>query len=278
MRVSSVIHRRAAAHLNARDRLSAPASGEPRNPRVVPEQAIACTAMILKFRIAACFVTAALCAGALAAEPRRVQDSIAERVVPCAACHGAEGRATSEGYFPRIAGKPAGYLYNQLVSFRDGRRNYPLMVYLVEHLTDEYLREIAEHFASLELPYPAPERTNATREALALGETLARRGDPARDIPACSTCHGNTLLGVAPYVPGLLGLSRAYIGSQLGYWRNGERRAHAPDCMGIMSSQLTPAEVGAVAAWLASQPVPANAKPASVFPGPLPVACGSIPR
>jgi cytochrome c553 len=30
----------------------------------------------------------------------------------------------------RIAGKPAGYLYNQLLNFRDGRRNYPLMTYI----------------------------------------------------------------------------------------------------------------------------------------------------
>ena len=47
---------------------------------------------------------------------------MAERVRACTACHGKEGRATSDGYYPRIAGKPAGYLYNQLVNFRDGRR------------------------------------------------------------------------------------------------------------------------------------------------------------
>jgi cytochrome c553 len=44
-------------------------------------------------------------------------DSIEQRVKPCTSCHGNEGRATREGYFPRIAGKPAGYLFNQLVNF-----------------------------------------------------------------------------------------------------------------------------------------------------------------
>ena len=43
---------------------------------------------------------------------RTVPDTIAERVRTCTACHGKEGRATNQGYFPRIAGKPAGYLYN----------------------------------------------------------------------------------------------------------------------------------------------------------------------
>ena len=38
-----------------------------------------------------------------------VPDTIAQRAAACVACHGREGRATSAGFFPRIAGKPAGY-------------------------------------------------------------------------------------------------------------------------------------------------------------------------
>lgn len=73
------------------------------------------------------FVAAALllaCAAAVGAAPGplEVPDTIAERVQACTVCHGKQGRATNEGYFPRIAGKPAGYLFNQLVNFRDGRR------------------------------------------------------------------------------------------------------------------------------------------------------------
>ena len=60
-------------------------------------------------------------AGSLAAIP----DTLAQRMQPCGACHGKEGRATQDGFFPRIAGKPAGYLYNQLDNFRSGRRSYP---------------------------------------------------------------------------------------------------------------------------------------------------------
>ena len=82
--------------------------------------------------------------------------SMALRVLACTACHGKEGRATPDGYFPRIAGKPAGYLANQLLNFRDGRRSYPQMGYLIEHLTDDYLREMAAHFAALDVPYPPP--------------------------------------------------------------------------------------------------------------------------
>ena len=47
---------------------------------------------------------------------------MAARVLACASCHGDKGQGTNDDYFPRLAGKPAGYLYNQLVAFRDGRR------------------------------------------------------------------------------------------------------------------------------------------------------------
>ena len=85
---------------------------------------------------------------ATAAEPlRTVPDTLAQRAVACTLCHGKEGRATNAGYFPRIAGKPAGYLYNQLMHFRDGRRQNPGMTNLLDHLSDAYLLDIAQHFA-----------------------------------------------------------------------------------------------------------------------------------
>lgn len=226
-------------------------------------------------------LTFAFLAGAVsvgAAEPRPLAESMAARVLACTGCHGKEGRATPDGYFPRIAGKPAGYLYHQLVNFRDGRRDYPLMTHLLRHLTDEYLREIAVHFAGIDLPYPPPQPAAVAAPLLRRGEALVRRGDRARDVPACAHCHGANLMGVRPDVPGLLGLSREYLYGQLGFWKNGERRAHAPDCMGTIASRLTPEDIGAVSAWLAAQPVPPAAQPASGFTGALPLQCGSVSR
>lgn len=205
-------------------------------------------------------------------------DTLAARVQACTACHGKEGRAAPDGYHPRIAGKPALYLYHQLVNFRDGRRRYVPMVYLVDHLSDAYLLEIADHFAALDLPYPAPPPPIADAAVLARGEALALRGDPQRRLPACSACHGEALTGVAPAIPGLLGLPPDYLKGQLGAWVNGQRRAHAPDCMADIARRLSPDEVSAVAAWLASRPLPASTKPAASLPAPLPLECGSVPR
>ena len=211
----------------------------------------------------------------LAAPP---QDSLAHRVIACTACHGQEGRAAPDGYHPRIAGKPSLYLFNQLVNFREGRRRYGPMVYLVDHLSDDYLREIAEHFAAIDLPYPAPAPARDAPALLSLGEMLALKGDESRKLPACAACHGRTLTGVAPAIPGLLGLPRDYLKGQLGAWANGQRRAHAPDCMADIARALTPQDVSAVAAWLSSRPVPAPARAADTLPAPLPQECGSVPR
>jgi len=217
------------------------------------------------------------CGAALAAEPshRTVPDTLAQRVMACTLCHGKEGRATNAGYFPRIAGKPAGYLYNQLTHFRDGRRQNPGMANLLDHLSDAYLRDIAHHFASLDLTYPPPQTTGAPAVLMQRGEALVRRGDAARQIPACVACHGDALTGAVPAIPGLLGLPRDYLIGQLGAWQTGLRHAHAPDCMAQIAKGLTPDDVSALATWLSSQALPANPHPAPASSRALPLRCGS---
>ena len=203
-------------------------------------------------------------------------DGMAMRTLACTTCHGAQGRATPGGYFPRIAGKPAGYLYNQLLNIRDGRRSYPTMSYLLENLTDEYLREMALHFSALEVPYPVPVVTNEAPSVLERGRRLVKEGDAARGLPACVQCHGQSMTGVAPFVPGLLGLPRDYLNGQLGAWKSGKRHAQEPDCMAAIAKQLQPEDVSAISAWLSSQPVPDGGKPETASAQKLPLRCGGV--
>ena len=207
--------------------------------------------------------------------PVVVPDTLAQRLQPCTACHGAEGRASREGYLPRIAGKPAGYLYHQLLNFRDGRRPNTTMASLLAHQTDAYLREMADHFAALDLPPTAPPRAVADAAVLARGQALVQQGDPARKLPACSACHGQSLAGMQPATPGLLGLPRDYLIAQLGAWQTGARRAMAPDCMAEIVRRLGPADISAAAAWLAAQRVPTEHRPEAAATAPPPLACGS---
>ncbi len=197
-------------------------------------------------------------------------DDMAQRTLACTSCHGRAGRAGPDGYYPRIAGKPEGYLYNQLLHFRDGRRHYGLMAGLLEPLSNEYLHEIARHFARQDVPYPPPPASAVAPAVLQRGRVIALQGDADRRLPACASCHGKALTGVEPHVPGLLGLPRDYLNAQLGAWRTGQRRAHAPDCMADIARALRPEDLSAVTAWLAAEPVPANAK--AVAPAGTPAA------
>ena len=206
--------------------------------------------------------------GAAAPPPENAvaQDTMAQRTLACTACHGAQGRAGPDGYYPRLAGKPAGYLYHQLLNFSQGRRHYALMTGLLDNLNDAYLREIADYFSALDLPYPPPHAANIGDADLARGAQLVHDGDPALGLPACSQCHGKSLTGTLPYIPGLLGLPGDYINAQLGGWRTGQRQATQPDCMAKIARTLKEGDVNALARWLSAQPVPGDSHPSAQAP------------
>ena len=201
-----------------------------------------------------------------------------ERVRACTSCHGVQGQGLNNDYFPRIAGKPADYLFNQLTAFRDGGRTYPPMGYLLAFLPDDYLRKISQYFADLQPPYPNADQGEVALAVLAAGERLVTQGDPARKIPACVACHGARMTGKQPGIPGLLGLHASYIAGQMGTWRSGTRHALAPDCMRAIAVKLTDKDITAVSSWLARQPRPADPRPAPASAERLPLACGSQPQ
>jgi len=221
-----------------------------------------------------CLAASGFSAAQTASQP---PDTMAARVEACTPCHGNKGEGTCDVYFPRLAGKPAGYLYNQLLAFRNGRRKYPPMNYLLEFLTDPYLQAMADYFAEQRPPVPPPAPSEVSQEVLQHGQALVTRGDVARQIPACASCHGPVLTGMEPGIPGLVGLRANYISAQLGAWRYGTRTAKPPDCMQTVAGRLTEADVTAVAAWLASRTAPISLAPAPKGTYVLPFACGSEP-
>ncbi len=221
------------------------------------------------------FVCALPWAPAKAEDNTQPPDTIEARAAACAPCHGDHGEGAKNDYFPRLAGKPAGYLYNQLVAFRNGRRKYPPMNYLLEFMPDPFLHAIADYFAGQRPPLPPVTPPKVGKDVLALGKSLVTHGDPKREIPACAGCHGPNFTGQEPAIPGLLGLQPNYITAQLGAWRYGNRTGIAPDCMQIVAGHLTEADLTAVAAYLSTLPAPADPAPAPQGSLAMPLACGS---
>jgi cytochrome c553 len=234
---------------------------------------------VLRIRIVFLLLTTVaaldLCSGRATAAA--IPDTLEQRLLACAACHGkqGEGGGRKNEVYPFLAGKPAGYLYNQLVNFRDRRRRYAVMNYMVSYFSDAYLHEIAAYYARLHAPY-SPALRGVSKQTLAHGEALVTKGNPSINLPACVACHGEALTGMEPAIPGLLGLSPYYVGEQMGAWRSHNRAATEPDCMARIASLLAPEDISAIAAYLATQPPPSK-PPASSTPATrLPMRCGSL--
>ena len=223
----------------------------------------------------------ALFASAATATAAAGNDDLSDRLAACAACHGKNGEgARGSEYYPHLAGKPAGYLFEQLRGFRDGRRISTMMTWFVQFVDDTYLQEIAEHY-SKELPRTRAADTGAdmlTDERRAVAERLVQHGDPGRGLPACIECHGQALTGLEPGIPALLGLPADYVVAQFGAWRNGVRHGAPPDCMHDVASAIAVEDIRAVATWLSQQSNVDSARPAPAGSFVPPKACGSLPH
>ena len=226
---------------------------------------------LVLFAFGACGAAAAQ-AGAAPAVP----DTMQQRVAACTSCHGVHGEGSPDSAaIPRLAGKPAGYLIQQLEYFQTGQRRHAPMEYVVRQLSPAYLRDIAGYFAKQDVPYRKLPVPAVSAETLRRGEQLVMRGDSTRGVPSCVSCHGGKLTGVEPMMPGLMGLSYDYLSTQLVSWRTRQRAAEGPYCMGVVANRMRESDITAVSAWLASHEPPADMhpEPASAQTEPLPGWC-----
>jgi cytochrome c553 len=118
---------------------------------------------------------------------------------PCAACHGADGNATTPGT-PTLAGQPVFFTHWQLIKYRDGRRKDPQMSPFAKDLTDIDMADLAAFYAT-QTPLPRPAPTDLAR--VADGKRLAT-------VHHCASCHRPDLSG-QQQVPRLAGQDYDYL-------------------------------------------------------------------
>lgn len=204
-----------------------------------------------------------------------------KRLAACSQCHGSFGYGHADlPKIPRLAEKPAGYLYKQLMQFKTGERKHRDMNYVVRHLSPSYLKEMADYYAKQRVPeisYKAPE-LSAEQEARAI--KLMNEGDSARSVPSCKQCHGQELTGVKPMIPGVINQSYEYTLHQMQEWRENARPVSSTYCMWVVANRMDAEDVEIVSAWLARQALPENREPVSVeeLPEPLPGWCTVEPE
>ena len=169
----------------------------------------------------------------------------------CAACHGENGIGLAGASFVRLAGLGEAYIAKQLHDFKSGARRNPVMQPMAAALTDEEIRRVARYYASRPRP-TAPAESPGADALLRRGEELARQGLWEKDVPACFQCHGPDGQGVPPHFPSIAGQPSAYIAEQFAAWREGRRRNDPVALMQTVAERLSPDDVKAVAAFLAS--------------------------
>lgn len=176
----------------------------------------------------------------------------------CIACHGIDGRGNGAGA-PRLAGLDRGYMAAQLEAYAGGRRRHPEMEAIARKLTASQQDAVSAYYAGL--PF-APVQTDppdggggsGQRTSMTRAAFLYHRGDPARGLAACASCHGARGEGFGPANPPLGGQPAAYVAEQLDQWRRSARRNDPENVMLRISRALSRSESAALAAYASGLP------------------------
>lgn len=168
-------------------------------------------------------------------------------IVACVACHRADGEGDAGSAFGRLTGHTAVYLEKQLRDYRSGQRENRVMQVIARAMTDVEIKALAAYYAGLrpkakQLEIPA---------APARGRELAEKGDDARAIPACLSCHGVEARSADPTMVNLNGQHANYIRNQLRAWQTGARKNDDGHVMATIAKQLSTDDILAVAIYFA---------------------------
>jgi cytochrome c553 len=178
------------------------------------------------------------------------KQALQAKLTYCEECHGSSARGF-HGYYPipRLAGQQIEYLQNQVRAFVERRRRNNIMFHVSRVLSPEMMEALATDFRNLN-PKPLG---GAQKELFAKGKEVYEVGIPEKNVPACSSCHGNDAKGNGPF-PRLAGQLFDYISTKLTNWdKERGQDPGDPDSSATMqpiARSLTGAQIKAVAAYL----------------------------
>jgi len=154
----------------------------------------------------------------------------------CHGCHGIENYKNAYPNYsvPKLGGQHAAYLIAALNEYDAKARWHPTMRGMAATLTDQDKADIAAFFQG--------------EPVVSSGNTV---GTPPAAVQTCAACHGTDGVGILPEYPTIAGQHADYIRQALKDYRSGKRQNAI---MNGFASQLSDADIKAVAAHFASQP------------------------
>ncbi|MEO6410741.1 MAG: c-type cytochrome [Burkholderiaceae bacterium] len=162
----------------------------------------------------------------------------------CVACHGFDGSRGSPAN-PILQGQHSEYLVKQLIEFKSGARNNPIMKGMAAGLSEDDMRNVAAFYASKQ----AKPGFAKNKDSAALGEKVYRGGIAERSIPACAGCHSPTGAGIPSQYPRLAGQHGDYTEAQLVGFRSAARNNST--VMTGVAAKMNDREIKAVADYIA---------------------------
>jgi cytochrome c553 len=153
----------------------------------------------------------------------------------CAACHGANGTPLDAKTMPNIWGQQPYYILTQLVHYRNGMRENPVMASIAKTLQQSDLRPLAAYFAAK--PWPAASNAPAPPAETPKGLTM------------CTPCPQANFQGGISW-PRIAGLNYDYMVAAMRSFAN-EERTNNMDMVKIMKL-FSESERDAMARYLAA--------------------------
>lgn len=190
------------------------------------------------------WIVSALCL--MAAHARSADIAAGDaRAETCRGCHGAQGISVIPN-IPSLAGQKDSFLQWQLVFFRSGRRENPIMGPMSADLSDEDIRNLGAYFASLSPPEPAPAPAETDPALRRAGETIAEQH-------RCASCHTDNFGGNRA-APAIAHQQREYLVKALTDYRSSARPSVGVAAMTEAASGLSDSDIEALALFLAVYP------------------------
>ncbi len=157
----------------------------------------------------------------------------------CTYCHGRNGDNQSD-YYPKLAGLPAEYIKNQLLAYREGRRDSLSMQSMALALDIAEIDQVSDFFASRE----------QNLENVFLADD-AQISNGQKKAGACVACHGPGER-VDSNIPPLARQGYEYLVAQLVAYRDGTR-LDTDGVMPALVASLSDADIEAIAHYYAAQ-------------------------
>ncbi len=183
----------------------------------------------------------------------------------CASCHGAKGVAPTQNW-PHLAGQKAAYTAKILLDYQSGLRREgkraELMHDIAVMMSPQQIADVAAFYAVQAAPQndgtPRPAAQKAAKDFDAA--QLVRKGDPARLLTPCASCHGVAGQGGNREASALAGQNPLYFVRTLLDYQSGLRANDSAKGMSTFAKKLTRTEIEALAIYYADLPAGKLAK------------------